>query len=91
MVNDVVYLVGCKLMQNGHRYGTIGKCSQESYGPVAAVASGQSHLVALLQAAILKENVQFFYFPGHVMILQRLALVICKCIKIPMIYDAFLY
>ena len=90
MIDNVVYLVWGKLVQDGYSYGTIGERGQEGTGPGRTVAAAKGYLVTLLHTAVLKQDVQFLYLARHVMILQRYALVIGQCITVPMVDDALL-
>ena len=91
VVHDVVYLVGGEFMEDGNGYRTIGEGGEEGRGPAGAVAPAEGYLVAALHAAALKHDVQFLYLPRHIVILQRDSLVVGKCIKVPVLDDAFLY
>ena len=90
VVDNVVYLFGGKLVQDGYSYGTIGERGQEGTGPGRTVAATEGYLVTLLHTTVLKQNVQLLYLARHVMILQRYALVIGQCITVPMVDDALL-
>ena len=57
MVDDVVYVVGLELMQDGYDDGSVGKGGQEGNSPVRAVASAHGYLVAFLYTARFKDDV----------------------------------
>ena len=78
MVNDVVHLLGCELVQNRNSYRSIRKRSNKRHRPVGTVASGKSYFVAFHHTAVFKKDVQLFNFASHIFILQRLSLVISK-------------
>ena len=56
VVDDVVYLVRGKFVQNGHGHGPVGKGGQKGAGPCRTVAAAQGYLVAALYTAVLKED-----------------------------------
>ena len=90
VVDDVMDLLGIELMQDGYGDGAVGEGGEEGNGPLAGVASGKGDLVALLNTAVLKETVDFLYFTCHIVILQRLALIVSQCVAVPIVDDAFL-
>lgn len=69
VIDNVVYLVWGKLVQDGYGYSTIGERGQEGTGPGRTVAAAKGYLVTLLHAAVLKQDVQLLYLARHVMIL----------------------
>ena len=90
VVHDVVDLLGIELVEDGHGDGAEGEGSEEGYGPLAGVAPAEGYLVALLYTAVLEEDMYFLNLSGYIMILQRLALVVCQRITIPIVDDALL-
>ena len=66
MVDNIVYLLGIELMEDGHGNGSVGQRCQKGHGPVSRVSSADSYLVALLHVTVLEQDVQLFDFPGYV-------------------------
>lgn len=90
MVDDVVNLVWCKLMEDRHGYGTISKHGKERCRPRSTVTAAERNLITLLHARTLKHDVQLFYLSCHIMILQRSTLVIGERITLPILDNAVL-
>ena len=90
VVDDIVDLLRIELMQDGYGDGAVGEGGEEGDGPLAGVASGEGNLVTFLNAAVLKENMDLLDFTCHIVILQRLALIVSQCVAVPVVDDAFL-
>ena len=67
VVDDIVYLFGIELMQDGYGDGSIGEGGDEGHGPLGGVTSAEGDLVTLLNPAVLKKDVQFLYLSGYIM------------------------
>ena len=85
MVDDVMYLLCIEFMQYRHGNGAVGECSQESYGPVAAVASADSYLVAFHDVAVLKQDMNFLDFASYIVELECSPLIVCQGVLIPVL------
>jgi hypothetical protein len=51
------------------------------------VATAYSYLVALLDIAILKEDMKFFYLTSDIVELEGGSLIVSECILIPVVDD----
>ena len=69
MVHDVMNLIGIKLMKDRDNHGTIGERSQECYCPMSTIAPANGHFIAFADSAVLKKDMQLFYFACHVVVL----------------------
>ncbi len=76
VVHDVIDLVGREFVQNRHNDGSIGQRGQKSHAPVRAIPAAEGDFVAFFNAAMLENDMQFFYHSRHVVVLQRGALVV---------------
>ena len=74
VVHDVVNLLCIELMQDGYGDSTVGECSEEGHCPLAGVTPAEGYLVAFLDTAVLKQDVQFLNLTRHIVELQRLTL-----------------
>ena len=90
VVDDIMDLLRIELVQDGYGDGAVGERGEEGHGPLAGVAPCEGDLVALHDAAVLEENMEFLNFTCHVVILQRLALIVSQCIAVPVVDDALL-
>ena len=88
MIYDIVYLFGLKLILYRNYNGSIRNSGQKGYGPLAAISSTNSYLVALLYITVLEQDVELLYLSGYIMILQRCSPVVSEGIQMPMIDDA---
>ena len=88
MVGNVVYLLGVELVQYGHRHGAIGECGQIGHRPVGTVAPAEGYLVALLYAAVFKQNMKFLYLARHVLVLKGDTLEVGEGIVVPVAEQA---
>ena len=91
MVYDVVNLVCCELVQNGHSHSTVCQCCKESHSPAGTVSSAKCNLVAFLYAAAFEDDVKFLNLASHVVVLQCCTLKVGKCVLFPVGYDTFFY
>ena len=91
VIDDVVNLVAKELMKDGNSHSTVGQGGEESYGPLAGVASAQCNLVTFHHTAVLEQDVQLFNLTCYVVVLQGSTLIVSQCIKIPVVDDALLY
>ena len=87
MVYDVVNLLGIEFVLDGDGHGSVGKRCQESCCPEGTVATAKCYFVSLPHSAVFKQNVEFFYFSSHILILERGALIVGEGIQIPVLYD----
>ena len=69
MVDDMLNLLGMEFMQYGNCYGTIGESCQKCHSPTAHIAAAYGNLVAFLNTAIVKDDMQFCYLFGNITIL----------------------
>jgi len=90
VVDDIVYLLGFELMEDGHNDGAIGHCGQKGDSPVCTVASADGNLVSRLNPGRFKQNVKLLNFASHILVLEGHALIVGEGIEIPMINDALL-
>ena len=90
VVDDVMDLFGCELVEHWHGDGSIGESGEECHCPVCAVASAEGDLVASLNASVLEEDVEFLYLSRHVVVLQGDALIVGEGVAVPVVEDAFL-
>ena len=90
VVHNVVNLIGGELVEHGHGHGAVGQRSQKSHSPVGRVAPTKGNAVAAHHTAVFKQNVEFFYLSGHVVILQRGTLVVGNGIEVPVLDDTVL-
>ena len=90
MVDDVMDLFCCKLMQNGDSNSTIGKHGKKSCCPSSTVSAAKCNLVTLLDTGTFKHDMKLFYLAGNIVILQCCAFKVSQRVEIPMVYDAFL-
>ncbi len=91
MVDDIVYLLGRKLMEYRHGYGSIGECGKKCHSPVGAIASAEGYLVASLHASVFKQYVEFLYLARHIVILEGRSLVVGECVQVPIVRNALFY
>ena len=90
VVDDIVYLLGFELVEDGYHDGTIGHCGQKGDSPVCTVASADGNLVSRLNPGRFKQNVKLLNFASHILVLEGHALIVGEGIEIPMINDALL-
>ena len=84
-------LVCSEFMQHRHGNCTVCESCKESHGPTCAVSSAKRYSVTFYYSAVLKQNMQLFYFPCNIFVLQGYSFVICQSIKVPVLDDALLY
>ena len=90
VVYDVVYLFGSELVQHRHRYRPVGKSGKKSHSPVGTVSPAKGNFVSFLHSSVLKQDVELFYFPCHIVKLQRSTFVVSECVIVPVVdYTAF--
>ena len=90
VVDDIVYLLGFELMEDGDNDGAIGHCGQKGHSPVCTVASADGNLVSRLNPGRFKQNVKLLNFARYILVLEGHALIVGERTEIPMINDAFL-
>ena len=70
MVKEIVYLVGLKLVEDGHRHCSIGHGSHKCHSPLRTVFATQCNLFFFVYSGVLKQKVKLCYFSRYVAILQ---------------------
>ena len=88
VVHQILDVSRLELVQNGDRDGPVGHRRQESHAPVGLVAGTNRHLVAFLQTALLKTEVQQLDAPRQFTVLERGALVIGQGVALPVLLEA---
>ena len=78
MVHNVVYLVCGEFMENRYCHCSIRERSEKCYGPVAHITPAEGYLVAPVNVAVLKENMEFLNLACNVLILKRSAFIVCQ-------------
>ncbi len=69
MVDDVVYIVRFKFMENRYNNCPVRQCSKESYSPMRAVSSAYGDLISFADSTFLKNYMEFFDFASYIFIL----------------------
>ena len=90
MVDDMVYVIGLELMQNGNHNGTVRYCCNAGSSPVGAVLAAQSYAVTGFQARFLKQYMQFCDSACYVTVQECGAFIISKGFFIPVLHKSFL-
>ena len=69
MVHDIVYVVCLELVEDRDDYRAVGQRCEERYAPMGAITAADGNFITFLDAACFKNDMQFFYFAGYVLIL----------------------
>ena len=91
VVDDVMHIVRLEFVKNGHDDRTIRQGSEESDSPMRTVTSADGDFIAFSDAARFKNDMQFFYFAGYILVLQGGSLIIGQGIQVPVFLYTILY
>ena len=91
VVDDVMHIVRLEFVKNGHDDRTIRQGSEESDSPMRTVTSADGDFIAFSDAARFKDDMQFFYFAGYILVLQGGSLIIGQGIQVPVFLYTILY
>lgn len=69
MVDDVMYIVRFKFMEDGYNNCPIRQCSKESDSPMRAVSSANSDFISFADSTFFKNDMEFFDLASYVFIL----------------------
>lgn len=91
VVDDVMHIVRLEFVKNGHDDRTIRQGSEESDSPMRTVTSADGDFIAFSDAARFKDDMQFFYFAGYILVLQGGSFIIGQGIQVPVFLYTILY
>ena len=87
MVDNVVYIIGLELIQNGNGDSAVGYNSKETDRPAGRVSAHQCNFIAFANIGLLKDNMQFSDFFCQVSVMKGFTFVVSQSGSLPVGFD----
>ena len=90
MIDDIVNLVGLKVVEYGYHDGSISNNSHKCYAPSGTIGTAKRNTVATLDASLLEQGVELCDMLCDIGIVEQLTMIVGNGGQVPMVDNGFL-